>query len=145
MVLELLRDNSSQQFHLVKLEQSSEKDECAAADEEEAAAAPPPPAKKKSAKQRADSFVAPPVSPSSPCPTLRLQSSMSLGLITFKWTFHLHSYGGTLEQATFLRNQMYMPMCQTQQNTAQQSKKKTNTEKKVVARRLFVLTPLCVV
>lgn len=78
MVIELLRDNNSQQFHLVRLD------------------AP-----------QSDSD---PTSTQS-TPTLHLESTMSLGgLITFKWQFELHSYGGALEQCAFLRAQMYLPL-----------------------------------
>ena len=82
MLSELLRENNAQQFHLVRLY---------------------PPTEETSHDSTSSTY--------NPTPTLQLESSMSLGgMITFKWTFKLHSYGGPMEQCAFLRAQMYLPL-----------------------------------
>src|SRR4051794_27027943 len=87
MLENMLRDNDQQQFHLVKLEAPED------------ASAP---------SSRGSSAGA---SAASSTPSLQLASEMSLGgLITFKWVFKCHSYGSPLDQCTFLRNQMYLPL-----------------------------------
>ena len=95
MLQQLLRDNDDHQFHLVKLEAPDEDDSSASSHRGAAAAS------SRSSASSGSSFT----------PSLRLDSSMSLGgVINFKWKFQCHSYGSALDQCTFLRNQMYLPL-----------------------------------
>jgi hypothetical protein len=95
MLEELLRDNNQSQFHLVKLIEAGSSNGGSGSMSSRASAA--------AASGSAAS--------SSSTPALQLQSSMSLGgVITFRWTFQCHSYGSALDQCTFLRAQMYLPL-----------------------------------
>ena len=103
MLSELLHKNSSQQFHLVRLEvdEGAEEESRRAAQE----------LSSRAAAKRSGSFAHIPAAAPVLTPSLQLESTMSLGgLITFRWKFHLHSYGGPLEQCAFLRSQMYLPL-----------------------------------
>jgi hypothetical protein len=103
MLSELLHQNTSQQFHLVKLEveEGAEEESRRAAQE----------VSSRAAAKRSGSFAHLPAAAPVLTPSLQLESTMSLGgLITFRWKFHLHSYGGPLEQCAFLRSQMYLPL-----------------------------------
>jgi len=120
MIEQLLRQNNAQQFHLVRLvlREDDEDDDDDVEDGTTSRRSRSKRSRRSTASSSAtSSAVATSASIASSSttlnrtPSLELDSCMSLGgMVTFKWRFSCHSYGGFLDQCTFLRNQMYVPL-----------------------------------